>query len=55
MNYTKFEIARILGARALQLAMGAPPLVKPKEGINTLELATEEMDAGVIPITVITK
>ncbi|MCD6414007.1 MAG: DNA-directed RNA polymerase subunit K [Candidatus Diapherotrites archaeon] len=52
-NYTKYEKARILGARALQLAMGAPPLVKPKGSMSVLDLAIEEFKKGVIPITVI--
>ncbi|MCK4327199.1 MAG: DNA-directed RNA polymerase subunit K [Candidatus Diapherotrites archaeon] len=53
MEYTRFEEARILGARALQLAMGAPPLVKPKDGMSPLKLATSELEGGKIPITVI--
>jgi len=53
-NYTKFEKARIIGARALQLAYGAPPLIKvPKGMINPLDLAELEFEKGVIPITVI--
>ena len=28
MNYTRYEKARILGARSLQLAMGAPAFVE---------------------------
>lgn len=54
MEYTKFEKARIIGARALQLAYGAPPLVKVPEGMmNPLDLAEQEFDKGVIPITVL--
>ncbi|MGC8572301.1 MAG: DNA-directed RNA polymerase subunit K [Candidatus Micrarchaeia archaeon] len=53
-EYTKFEKARIIGARALQLAYGAPPLVKVPEGlINPLDLAEIEFEKGVIPITII--
>ncbi|MGC8652259.1 MAG: DNA-directed RNA polymerase subunit K [Candidatus Micrarchaeia archaeon] len=53
-EYTKFEKARIIGARALQLAYGAPPLVKvPEHMIDPLELAELEFNKGVIPITVI--
>ena len=55
MEYTRFEEARVLGARALQLAMGAPPLIKPAGGESPLELANEEMKEGKIPITVIEK
>jgi DNA-directed RNA polymerase subunit K len=54
MEYTKFEKARIIGARALQLAYGAPPLVKVPQGmINPLDLAALEFEKDVIPITVL--
>ncbi len=54
MDYTKFEKARIIGARALQLAYGAPPLVKvPKEMINPIDLAELEFEKAVIPITIL--
>jgi DNA-directed RNA polymerase subunit K len=50
-KYTRYERARIIGARALQIFMGAPVLI---DTINTdpLEIALEEMRLGVIPITV---
>ncbi|MEM2874222.1 MAG: DNA-directed RNA polymerase subunit K [Candidatus Nanoarchaeia archaeon] len=51
--YTKYEIARIIGARALQLAMGAPLLIKrPKDLYDTTEIAKLEFDAGVLPISI---
>ena len=49
----KFELARIIGARALQLSLGAPPLIKPEEGIDFLSLAKEELDKGAIPLVVL--
>ena len=53
-TYTKYEKARIIGARALQLAYGAPPLIEvPKEVTNPLDLAELEFEKGVIPITII--
>lgn len=53
-QYSKYEKARIIGARALQLAYGAPPLVKVPEGmINPIDLAELEFDNGVIPITIL--
>jgi len=53
-SYTKFEKARIIGARALQLAYGAPPLIKVPEGmLNPLDLAEMEFDKNVIPITIL--
>jgi DNA-directed RNA polymerase subunit K len=50
-SYTRYERARIVGARALQISMSAPVLVKtPKT--EPLEIALEEYERGVIPITV---
>ena len=53
-TFTKFEKARIVGARALQLAYGAPPLIKvPADMVNPLDLAELEFDKDAIPITII--
>jgi DNA-directed RNA polymerase subunit K len=53
MKFTKYEIARIIGARSLQLAMGAPLLIKlPKGMVDTVKIATLEFDKGALPITV---
>jgi DNA-directed RNA polymerase subunit K/omega len=52
MKYTRFEVARIIGARALQLALGAPPLLKNVEGKSPVEIAKLEFEKKVIPITV---
>ncbi|NUN11036.1 DNA-directed RNA polymerase subunit K [Candidatus Micrarchaeota archaeon] len=53
MILTKYEQARIVGARALQLAMGAPPLVKVPVGmINAVYLAQLEFEKKVIPLVV---
>jgi len=51
LRYTRYERARIIGARALQISMGAPPLVE-METNNPVRIATEELDRGVLPITV---
>ncbi|MHC1610985.1 MAG: DNA-directed RNA polymerase subunit K [Candidatus Methanospirareceae archaeon] len=50
-EYTKYEKARIIGARALQIAMGAPVLIETDE-IDPIEIAIEEFEKGVLPITV---
>jgi len=51
LRYTRFEKARVVGARALQISLGAPVLVeKPKELIDPLRIAILEYDANVIPI-----
>ncbi len=50
-EYTRFEKARIIGARALQIAMGAPVLIDTDK-TEPIEIALEEFNRGVIPITV---
>jgi DNA-directed RNA polymerase subunit K len=53
MSYTRFEKARIIGARALQISLGAPILVKiPKDMIDPIKIAIMEYDKEIIPITV---
>lgn len=50
---TRYEKARIVGARALQLSFGAPLLVeKPKEMIDPIKLALLELKAGILPLTI---
>jgi DNA-directed RNA polymerase I, II, and III subunit RPABC2 len=50
---TRFEKARILGARALQLSLGAPPFIPIPKGVATsLDLAYAELEKRVIPITI---
>ena len=57
-EYTKYEKARILGSRALQIAMGAPFLVKLDEKdlermkFDPLAIAKLEFEEGIVPITV---
>lgn len=51
--YTRFEKARILGARALQVSLGAPILVEvPAALVDPVAIAELEYAAGMIPITV---
>jgi DNA-directed RNA polymerase I, II, and III subunit RPABC2 len=49
---TRFEKARIVGARALQISMGAPILVDAAENTNPIDIALSELDVGVLPITI---
>ncbi|SHH58077.1 DNA-directed RNA polymerase subunit K [Halobaculum gomorrense] len=51
LEYNRYEKARILGARALQLAYGAPALIESEQSEPIL-IAAEEYDAGVLPFTV---
>ena len=50
---TRFERARIMGARALQLSLGAPVFIEiPKNATTSLEIAMEELKQRVIPIVI---
>lgn len=57
-EYSKYERARIIGSRALQISMGAPFLMKiakkklEEVEYNPIEIAKLEFEADVIPITV---
>jgi DNA-directed RNA polymerase subunit K len=57
-KFTKYEIARIIGARALQIAMDAPLLLKIKEDelkeirYDSLKISEKEFESGALPITI---
>jgi DNA-directed RNA polymerase subunit K len=57
-EHTKYERARIIGARALQIGMGAPFLVQlGKEDLeklkyNPIEIAKMEYEKGLVPISI---
>lgn len=57
-EFSKYERARIIGARGLQISMDAPLLAKMDEeelnGVNydPLRIAEKELDSGVLPISV---
>ncbi len=57
-EFTKYEKARILGARALQIAMNAPLLIKisredlEKIKYDALKIAEVEFESGILPISV---
>ncbi len=58
MKYTRFEKARLIGARALQIAQGAPFMIdlssKDLEAIrfNPIEIAKIEFEKGLIPMDI---
>ena len=53
-EFTRFEKARIIGARALQISYGAPVLVDyPEDMLDPIDIAMLEYDEGLIPITVV--
>ncbi|MCK9151349.1 DNA-directed RNA polymerase subunit K [Methanobacterium alcaliphilum] len=49
---TRFEKARIIGARALQLSMGAKPLVDVPESLDPIDIASLELKKRVIPLDI---
>ena len=52
-NLTRFEKARIMGARALQLSLGAPTFIEiPESAATSLDIAMEELDQRLIPISI---
>lgn len=58
MKLTKYERARLIGARALQIAMGAPLLMKMKEAdfqrihYRPVTIAKMELEKNVLPLTI---
>lgn len=57
-EYTKYERARMIGARALQISQGAPVLVKLTEAelreikYNPVQIAKLEFEQKVIPMEI---
>jgi len=50
---TRFERARIVGARALQISMGAPILVElPERVSDPIDIALRELEGGILPMTI---
>ena len=55
-KHSRFEKARIIGSRALQISMGAPVSIDvPEDTIDPVLIAQMEYDQEVIPITVIAR
>lgn len=49
---TRFEVSRLVGARSLQISLGAPILIKTEEPLSSIELAKLEFKNKIIPITI---
>lgn len=49
---TRFEVARLIGARSLQIALGAPVLVENPENPSSIDIARAEFKAKMIPMTI---
>jgi DNA-directed RNA polymerase subunit K len=58
IKYTKYEMARLIGARSLQLSMGAPIKLKlsdedlKKMNYSPIKIAMLEFEKGVLPIKI---
>jgi DNA-directed RNA polymerases I, II, and III subunit RPABC2 len=53
LRLTRFERARITGARSLQLSLGAPSLIRvPNDVRDSISLATVELDLKALPISI---
>jgi DNA-directed RNA polymerase subunit K len=57
-QFSRYEMARILGARALQISMNAPLLIKidkedlEKVNYDALKIAEIELNSDILPISV---
>ncbi len=52
-HLTRYERSRIIGARALQISMGAPILVEELEKLkNPVEIAEKELEYEILPLTI---
>jgi DNA-directed RNA polymerase I, II, and III subunit RPABC2 len=50
---TRFEKARIVGARALQISMSAPILIEVECTLSSpIDIALKELESGILPITI---
>ena len=50
-KFTRFEVARLIGARSLQISLGAPVLIKTDKN-SPIDIAKEEFKGNIIPITI---
>ena len=52
MELNKYEKARIIGARALQIAMGAPVLTKIGKELDPIRISKQEYNEDVLPLSI---
>lgn len=53
-EYTRFEKARVIGARAIQIELGAPVLIDvPEEMSDPIDIANMEFENDAIPMTIV--
>ncbi len=48
---TRFEKARVIGARVLQISLGAPVLIKVHKNTTATEIVRKEIEKGVLPLS----
>ena len=53
IGLTRFELTRLISARALQLSLGAPAMIKVAKGASIIDIAKAELEKKVIPLAVI--
>jgi len=49
---TRFEVARLIGARSLQIALGAPVLTQNPDSTSSIDIARSEFKENLMPMTV---
>lgn len=52
MSFSRFERARMIGARALQISMGAPTFVPVEDSADSLQIAVSEFASGGCPLNI---
>lgn len=53
-EYTRFEKARVIGARAIQIELGAPVLIDvPEDLSDPIDIAALEFEHDAIPMTIV--
>lgn len=52
-GFTRFEKTRLISARALQLSLGAPPIISVPKGVSMIELATLEFEQKKLPLAIL--
>jgi DNA-directed RNA polymerase subunit K len=55
LKLSRFERARVISARGLQISLGAPIKIKSTKGASPTEIAESEFNAGKTPLCVLRK
>ncbi|MFQ5710961.1 MAG: DNA-directed RNA polymerase subunit K [Candidatus Geothermarchaeales archaeon] len=49
---TDFEVAKIIGIRAIQIELGAPLFIEPGEERDPIKLAEDELRLNLLPLSI---